>query len=195
MIHNFDISLQHERSQAEKADAFYRTQLGATEIRRFNTDLGADMEMQRQDVDVLVTLNNGLTYKISEKFRDKDYGDFYVEVFSKYPSTPGWLETGSPNAILYFTPVSVYWITHKSLAFFCLNILFPSVAATWYSELFESHQTIISKHIQLKGKLVKINLIQAHNFLVDGTKWETIGISLPFSILKENEVKIKSWTL
>ncbi len=193
MIHNFDLSQQHERDQAEKADTFYRTELFATEIRRFNTDSIADMEMQRQDVDVMITLSSGLTYKISEKFRDKDYGDLYVEVFSKYPSTPGWLETGSPNAVLYFTPSSVYWITHKSLASFCLNVLFPSIPHTWYSELFESHQTITSKYIKIKGELVKINLIQAHNFLPDGTKWETIGISIPFSILQKNGVKIMSW--
>ncbi len=195
MIHNFDVSLQHERSQAEKADAFYRTKLCATEIKRFNTDSVGDMEMQRQDIDAVITLENGVTYKISEKFRDKDYGDLYVEVFSKYPSTPGWLETGSPNAVLYFTPTSVYWITHKSLASFCLNVLFQTISQLWYSELFDSHQTIISKYIKIENELVRINLIQAHNFLPDGTKWETIGISAPFSFFQKNNVKIKSWIL
>ena len=96
-IYNFKYSLQHEKDQAVKADQFYCNILKATEIQRFNVDSETDMEMQRQDVDLLLTLN-GLTYRISEKFRDKDFGDLYVEVYSKYPKTPGWLHTGSPNA-------------------------------------------------------------------------------------------------
>ncbi|MDD3323066.1 MAG: hypothetical protein PHS59_16650 [Paludibacter sp.] len=194
MVHNFEHSLEHERNQAIKADTFYREKLNATDIKRFNTDSEADMEMQRQDVDVLISLNN-VTYRVSEKFRDKDYGDLYVEVFSKYPKIQGWLKTGSPNAILYFTPNSVYWITHKSLATFCLNTLFPLIPQKWYSELYQSHKTIITKYLKLQNKLFKINIIQAHNSLSDGTKWETIGISAAFSLFEENGVKIKKMNL
>lgn len=190
MNHNFELSLQHERMQAVKADAFYREVLKVTEIVRFNSDSKSDMEMQRQDVDVLLTLNN-ITYRVSEKFRDKDYGDLYVEVYSKYPKTLGWLHTGTPNAILYFTPNTVYWITHKSLASFCLLKLFPLIASEFFLELYQSHQPIISKRIVLNNKSIKINLIQAHNSLPDGKHWETIGISAPFSFFEENGVKIR----
>lgn len=192
MLHNFKSSLLHEREQADKANAFYRNVLKVSEIKRFNSDSEADMIMQRLDVDVSITLN-GITYLVSEKFRDKDYGDLYVEVFSKYPNKPGWLQTGSPNAILYFTPDQVYWITHKSLAVFCLETLFPLIPKKWYEELYLSHKSIISKRILLNKKLVKINLIQAHN--KDGAVWETIGISAPFSIFEENAVKIKKFSL
>jgi len=188
MLHNFKASLNHERELSAIADRFYRDVLKVSEIKRFNSDSEADMEMQRQDVDLLMTLNE-TTYRVSEKFRDKDYGDLYVEVFSKYPKTQGWLHTGSPNAILYFTPESVYWITHKSLSAFCLKILFPLIPEKWYDELFQSHKTIISKRIFLNKKLIRINMIQAHNH--DGAAWETIGISAPFSFFEENGVKIK----
>lgn len=107
MLHNFENSLLHEREQTAKADAFYRYVLLVSDIKRFDTDSEADMEMQLQDVDVLLTLN-GIKYRVSEKFRDTDYGDLYVEIYSKYPTTLGWLHTGSPNAILYFTPKTVY---------------------------------------------------------------------------------------
>ncbi|NDP21759.1 MAG: hypothetical protein GZ091_11870 [Paludibacter sp.] len=190
MNHNFELSLQRERMQAVKADAFYRDVLKVTEIVRFNSDSDSDMEMQRQDVDVLLTLND-ITYRVSEKFRDKDYGDLYVEVYSKFPKTQGWLHTGTPNAILYFTPNTVYWITHKSLANFCLDQLFPLIALDFFLELYQSHQPIISKHIVLNKKPIKINLIQAHNSLPDGSCWETIGISAPFSFFEENGVKIR----
>lgn len=188
MLHNFKSSLNHEREQSAKADCFYREVLKVTDILRFNTDSEADMEMQRQDVDVILTLN-GTTYRVSEKFRDKDYGDLYVEVFSKYPKTQGWLHTGSPNAILYFTPESIYWITHKSLSAFCLGTLFPLIPGKWYEELFLSHKSIISKRIFVNKKLIKINMIQAHNR--DGMAWETIGISAPFQFFEEHGVKIK----
>jgi hypothetical protein len=192
MLHNFKHSLDHEREQTIKADTFYRNALKATNIIRFNSDTPSDMEMQRQDVDLLLTLN-GITYRISEKFRDKDYGDLYVEVFSKYPHTNGWLHSGSPNAILYFTPESVYWITHKSLAAFCLGVLFPVIPADWFEMLFHSHKTIIRKQLKFNDKYVKLNLIQAHNR--DGVYWETMGISSSFRFFEENGVKIRKYPL
>lgn len=194
MTHNFEHSLQHEREQATRADKFYTEVLKASEIKRYNSDSELDMAMQRQDVDVLLTIN-GINYKVSEKFRDKDFGDLYIEVYSKYPQTMGWLHTGSPNAILYFTPKNVYWITHKSLAAFCLNKLFPLISKSWYQELFQSHNTIESKKIYLDNDLIKINLIQAHNSPTEGNDWETIGISIAFSVLKQNAVKIKTYQL
>lgn len=188
MFYNFNASLQHERESAVKADEFYREVLHVSDIKRFNTDSDTDMEMQRQDVDVLLTLN-GITYRVSEKFRDKDYGDLYVEVYSKYPKTRGWLHTGSPNAILYFTPESVYWITYISLSSFCLQTLFPLIPVSWYEELYLSHKSIFSKQILLNNKTVTINLIQAHNR--EGVDWETIGISMPFWVFEENGVKVR----
>jgi hypothetical protein len=192
MLHNFRLSLNHEREQVSKANVFYRDTLKATDIVRFNSDSESDMEMQRQDVDLLLTLN-GISYRVSEKFRDKDYGDLYVEVFSKYPATPGWLHTGSPNAILYFTPANVYWITHKSLAAFCLEVLFPVIPPDWFEKLFLSHKTISRRCLKHKDRYVKINLIQAHNR--DGAYWETMGISAPFSFFENNGVKIRRYPL
>lgn len=192
MEHNFEQSLRHEREQATKADAFYKQVLGVSEINRFSSDSAAHMDMQRQDVDALITLND-ITYRVSEKFRDKDYGDLYVEVYSKYPKIKGWLHTGSPNAILYFTPGAVHWITHKSLTAFCIDVLFPLIPEMWYEELFRSHKSIVSKKIIIRGESVKINLIQAHNRPTDGSEWETIGISAPFSLFERHGVKIRRY--
>ncbi len=192
MLHNFRNSLRHEREQAAKADIFYRDVLKISEIKRFNTDSDTDMEMQRQDVDVLFKLN-GITFRVSEKFRDKDFGDLYIEVYSKYPHIHGWLHTGSPNAILYFTPQNVYWITHKSLKEFCLNQLLPAIPENWYDDLYKSHQTIESKKLIVNNKVIHLNLIQSHN--QDGAAWETIGVSLPFEVLEKFGVKYKKFSL
>ena len=78
LLHNFDKSLQHEREFAERADRFYREQLKASEIRRYNNDNELDMSFQHRDIDVSITIN-GKTYNVSEKFRDTDFGDMYVE--------------------------------------------------------------------------------------------------------------------
>ncbi|HLP04557.1 MAG TPA: hypothetical protein VK152_03930 [Paludibacter sp.] len=193
MIHNFDLSLQHERQQAGLADAFYREVLHVSEIIRYNSDTEHDMDMQRQDVDVTI-VRKGISYKVSEKFRSKDYGDLYVEVFSKYPHVKGWLETGTPNAILYFTPESVYWITHKSLSTFCLHTLFPLVPPAWYAEIFNSGKPRISKTLRFDNRMIALTLIQAHNRL-DGCCWETIGLCAPFSFFEENGVRIRKYPL
>ncbi len=192
MIHNFRKSLNHEREQTNFADKFYREDLGVTEIKRFNTDSEDDMIMQRQDVDVLLTVKS-ITYRVSEKFRDIDFGDLYIEVYSKYPKVEGWLHTGSPNAILYFTPKNVYWITHKSLKDFCLNKLFPKIKSEWFDEILESGKTITGKSIAIDEKNFKINLIQAHN--QDGKEWKTMGLSVSFEILESFGVKFKRFEL
>lgn len=194
MEHNFDASLKYERSMARKADDFYLSKLAATRIVRYDSATSSDMRMQLQDVDLSLTLNE-ITYKISEKFRDKEYGDLYVEVYSKYPTTQGWLFTGSPNAILYFTPHFVYWITHKSLAAFCIDILFPAIPVLWFLELYNSKTSIITKRVKIENKFVKINLIKAYNSMSDGAKWVTIGISASFLFFEQNGVKIKKWNL
>ncbi|MHB9143194.1 MAG: hypothetical protein ACYC25_15090 [Paludibacter sp.] len=192
MIHNFELSLHHEHEQTANADAFYREVLHVTNIKRFNSDSVIDLEFQRQDVDVLIALN-GIDYRVSEKFRDKDFGDMYLEVYSKYPKTPGWLHTGTPNAILYFTPKSVYWITHKSLTSFCFTKLFPLIPEDWYLDIFRSHKPFISKQITLNQKTIKVNLIQAHNSLPDGSHWETIGITIAFEVLEQQGVQIRKY--
>ncbi len=188
MLHNFKKSLQHEREQTSRADRFYTEVLNATFIKRFNTDSDEDMRMQRQDVDALITVN-GITFKISEKFRDVDYGDLYIEVYSKYPKTLGWMHTGSPNAILYFTPRSVYWMTHSSLKNFCINELFNAIPAQWLAELYESKKSIEYKKIRIKGADIDLHLIQSHN--KDGESWETIGVSVAFDVLKYFGVKFR----
>jgi hypothetical protein len=192
MIHNFKKSLQFEREQTEKADNFYRNILKVSDIKRFNSDSEEDMIYQKQDIDVILTLN-GKDYKISEKFRIKDFGDLYVEVYSKYPHTMGWMNSGSPDAIMYFTPDNAYWIGHKTLKEFYINKLFPVLKLEWFEDLYNSGQTLVKKKIVLDKNISNISLIQAHN--KDGKEWKTMGVSVPFNILEKYGVKIKRFIL
>lgn len=194
MKYSFETSLINERKHAEKADAFYKNVLQISEIIRYNTDSDSDLKMQLQDVDVLLRLNN-ISYKVSEKFREIDYADLYIEVFSKYPQKKGWIHHGSANAVLYFTPKTVYWITFKSLSDFCLKTFFPLLPKVWFQELYKSNKTFFSKEFLFNGKIQKINLIKAQSVSSDGCFWNTIGISVPFLFLKENGVKFIEFQL
>ena len=192
MVHDFEKSLQHERSQTGKADCFYRNVFHATEIVRYNSDSEFDMVFQRKDIDVSIRVENKF-FHISEKFRETDYGDLYVEVYSKYPHVKGWLHTGSPDVIVYFTPISVYRIKHQSLQVFCLEKLFPAIPEKWFREIYCSGKAFVRKNLILDKKQLSINLIQAHNKPADSSSWETIGIAIPFETLERNGVKIKKY--
>ena len=186
MIHNFRHSLEYERSMATRADAFYRDVLGAKIIRRFDRDTDEDMEMQREDVDVIIE-RKGVEYRISEKFREHVYEDLYIEIYSKYPDTPGWVITGTPNAVLYFFPSSVYWVTHKSLYEFCVNVLFPAIPKAFIEEIFETKKSYLPKTILLDKQTVSVKLVQALNH--DVADWETIGVCVSFDVLAKYGVQ------
>ncbi|MDD3080322.1 MAG: hypothetical protein PHH37_14645 [Paludibacter sp.] len=192
MLHNFKNNLKHEKEQADRADKFYREVLHASEITRYNHDNEQDMIMQRKDIDCSFSINN-VHYMISEKFRDKDFGDFYVEFYSKYPNTPGWIFTGSANAILYFTPENVYWVTFKSLKTFCVDQLFTTIPQCWFSDIYISHKPIKTRYLLLDKTRIPLNIIQAHNQC--GECWETIGISISFEILEKFGVKFRRYKL
>lgn len=187
-IHNFKKSLLFERSKADFADNFYRTFFNATEIKRFNSDNEEDMFYQKQDIDVEFKLKEKV-YRISEKFREKDFGDLYLEFFSMYPNVKGWMQTGNPDAIMYFTPENACWISHRSLKHFFDNILIPRINPEWFEEIYRSGETIKTKTITDNTEIYEISVIQAHN--QNKKEWKTLGISVPYSWLTKAGVKYK----
>lgn len=193
MIHNFEESLRRERGKSVEADIFYRDKMHVTEIIRYNSDCAKDMDFQRKDIDAALIIGNK-TYYVSEKFRETNFGDFYVEIFSKYPHVQGWIYTGSPNYVAYFVPGFVYFIYHQALKSFCLEKLLPQLPEKWFRTIYQSRKTVESKKIILDRKLLKLNLIQAHNKPTTGSAWETIGVSIPFSVLEENGIKIRRYS-
>jgi len=192
MVHEFGKSLHYEKSQFRRADAFYREVLLVDEIIRFATDSKEDMKMQLQDIDVQLIKTNRVCH-VSEKFREKDFVDLYVEVFSKYPHTRGWLETGSADMLVYFVPEAVYCCNAQILRKFCVNKLFPEIPDEWYKEIFCSDAAINSKNLNFFGQQTIIHLIKANNQTADGNRWCTIGISVSFDFLKNNGLDIRKF--
>lgn len=194
MLHNFEQSLELEKRQAQKADKFYRVNMNATSIRRFNMPTSYDMYMQHQDVDVRIIVA-GKEYLVSEKFRERNFGDLYLELYSKYPTVPGWLYANLPHVIAYFMGEYVYWIKHESLMQFFFDKVFPLVDSDWFQTMVTRKQSIVSKTIQLGGNSYSINLIQAFNKANDGQIWSTIGLSLPFNLFYNYQVDIQKISL
>jgi hypothetical protein len=192
MVHEFEKSLHYEKSQFRRADAFYREVLLVDEIIRFATDSKEDMKMQLQDIDVQLIKTNRVCH-VSEKFREKDFGDLYIEVFSKYPHMRGWLETGLADMLVYFVPEVVYWCNAKNLRKFCVDMLFPMIPAEWYKEIYCSATSIISKNMNFFDQQTIVHLIKANNQTSDGSRWCTIGISVPFEFLKNNGLNIRKY--
>lgn len=192
MQHNFRKSLLHEKEQSARADAFYADILKVNEILRYNHDTPEDMVMQHADIDVSVRIGER-RYNISEKFRDVDYGDFYVELYSKYPHTQGWMHTGNPDAIVYFMPTKVYWVQHSSLQRFCFDVLFPAINQDDVRSFYLSELHLKPLKIRLLHKEIKLKFIKADN--KDGAEWTTIGVAIPFGTLKDFGVKFKEFVL
>lgn len=193
MLHNFDISLLNERNQSHRADAFYSQHLKAQNIVRFDKDTSEDMHMQKRDIDVSIVID-GKTYLVSEKFRNKDFGDIYIELFSKYPHSKGWLEQNYAQALLYFTPSKVYWIGYQTLHWFAHNLLFAAINRQVIDEFAADNKLISSCSIKINGQTLAIKLIKAPN-ACDGNSWTTIGLSIEPKFLIQFGVNVKVFDL
>ncbi len=188
MIHNFSQSKLYENEQIKKADKFYHDVLHVFDIKRFNYQLSEERKMQLHDIDLLLTYQNK-SYKVSEKFRSKDFGDLYLEIYSKYPKVSGWLNEGISDYIMYFTPEKVYCIDDLSLKKFYKENLISLLPSFWFENLKTSDRNIISKKIYVNNIPYIISIIKALNETSEGDNWITMGITIPFNMLKINGVK------
>lgn len=194
--HNFERSLSREKAQQAKADQFYQKQFNVTEIIRYSDDSEAHMNFQRQDIDLSLVKNEKRIF-VSEKFRDKDFGDLYLEAYSKYPDIKGWMHTNNADFMAYFFPERIVWIDKRQLTAFYHEILSPAVPESFYQTIFDGFRNrnkIMSQTIKLQDKYYKINVIQAFN-KTGMSSWHTIGVSIPFEFLKAFNVSFRIFQL
>ncbi len=176
------------------ADAFYmRHPFSVKHIRRYNTGSEADIIKQRMDIDVQLNFEHGC-YEVSEKFRDHDYGDLLLEIYSKYPQRPGWIQTSKAQRLAYFFPKRMFWIDEVQLKTFCLEELFPKVAHTAIELLLSQEANSLKLGLRLQEKLYHCVLNQARNVTNDAS-WNTISISVPFVMLQDAAVRFKQYSL
>ncbi len=191
MAHHFYESLKVETTHFETADAFYRFQLHAIKIKRHNYNTSSGKQKQRADIDVSLTLENGETLTVSEKKRTRDFDDLYLEVYSKFPRVPGWTIGSQAAYLAYFFPKRVFWAGFPQIRRFYRESLSPKLPGELFSSLLnEQKKKNACKEYLLKiaGVSYHVMLIQAFNES-DGNQWYTMGISVPFQMLKDNHIR------
>ena len=195
MFHTFEESLQSEPDPLVCADQFYQNVLHATHINRYDSDPEFDEEFNRMGIDVSFVIDDKTIY-VSENFRKNIDGHFYFEVFRSYPDADGWIHTGSPDYIAYFTPHMVYMIQNKSLQEFYDDKLLPLLPEDCYEDLSESRKTIKSEDVEFgeegEGDEVEIHLIKTPDLQREEI-CGAIGISIPISTLEKYGVKVKAY--
>jgi hypothetical protein len=192
MPHNFWRSLEYEGGKTKRADTFYYNQFKVEEIVRFDTGSAHDMEFQRMDIDVQL-YGWGRHANVSEKFRDRDFNDLYLELYSMFPQTKGWMHVKGADYLAYFFPLRMFWINKKDLTRVFEEHIEPRIeldnVRNWIHE--NSGKSGKCKS-ELNGH--EIQVINAFN-RVRKRSWNTVGVSVPFSLLKELGLDWKEFRL
>ncbi len=184
--HHFRESLYREHQQQSRADRFYTEKMGVKNIVRYNSDTEEHMVFQRQDIDLSFELN-GRRLMVSEKFRDHDYGDLYLECYSKYPDTPGWMHHSKADFLACFFPERVIWLNKKKLIEFFHAKLWPAVPGAWFAKInreLHGRSGQQKQPLDFFGKKRELTVIQAFN-RSGKDQWHTIGLGIPFEMLEE----------
>lgn len=188
--HDFNQSILVESSYHELANNFYIDRLKAEKIIRYTSSSILDLSFQKKDIDVTI-IKNGKPIHFSEKFRNKNYGDIYLELYSKYPNKLGWMDSSEADFISYFVPNQVIILNKKSITEFYHTILIPSINL---KEIDTFHKNYETKNSTQKIELFTQNytyyatLIQAFNN-TENSLWHTIGISIKLKDLDYFKIK------
>lgn len=194
--HHFENSLEFEQRQQSAADSFYTKYFGASNIERYNTNTNEDLKIQRKDIDVSFVVK-GKRISVSEKFRKKDYNDLYIELYSKYPKTLGWMSSSDAEYLTYFFPKRMFLIDKKSLIEFYETKLQQSISQNIIDEFHKNNfrkNSTTKFFVTINNTKQTIKLIQAYNKIND-SEWHTIGIAVAFDMLAKNEIYCKEFLL
>jgi hypothetical protein len=192
--HNFSESLRREQSNQKRADDFYKKYFGATHIIRYNHNTEADMKIQRRDIDVSFQYKEK-RINISEKFREKDFNDLYIEIYSKFPNVRGWLDKSQADFITYFFPKRMFLIDEKTLVELYKNHLSKSVPKDILSRLINQNleRNALQRFVlQIQNRSYNARIIQAYN-TTDDASWYTMGIAIPFKVLYDFGIYCKEF--
>jgi hypothetical protein len=191
--HQFDKSLGFEKKQMAIADNFYKNQFPNYTTKRYFFDTEFEKEMQRKDIDISL-ISTTRTLHVSEKFREKDFNDIYLEFFSKYPNTVGWMENSGAEILAYFLPQKLIWIDKIALLKFYNSVLKNEINISFFEEIHQSKKLFLKKEIFIEHKKYNINIIQALNKTKDA-EWQTLGISIPYQMLNDYNINYKIYNL
>lgn len=185
----FEEDLSYENRRKAFYDGFYE-QNGIKVISRTDWDTDDGQEKQKEDIDAYLKIG-GTTFSVSEKDRNKNYGDILVELFHIFDDGTrenGWIEDTEADLLSYFTPDTHFFVNMQSLKEVVLEIIVPAL----HSQIigFE-HESLRFKKVyaNIGGKSRTMSLTSAHNSRKNRT-WDTFSICIPVSDLKDYGVTI-----
>lgn len=196
MPHHYSSSSDYEKSWQPAADHFYKSKYPSSIINRFDSNSELDLDYQLKDIDLSLEIDDKTIY-ISEKFRQKDYGDLLIELYSKYPHTKGWMENSAADYLAYFNPESVYILSKKDLTrwFEKENVLSRLAVEVEKFHLVNLRNSSRKKiELDLAEKNISITLIQAFNH-TDSAEWHTLSIAIQWLDLENMGLSYKKYSL
>ncbi|MBD80710.1 MAG: hypothetical protein CL840_17480 [Crocinitomicaceae bacterium] len=196
MPHNFWKSLEYENSKSQVADDFYYHQFKIENRIRFNTGSESDMEFQLKDIDVQLYGWNRYT-NVSEKFREVDYNDLYLELYSMYPTVKGWMHKSEANHLAYFFPQRMLWIKEKEIQQVFKDFIEPSIDLETLNLWLEKNPKKSGRYaseIIFENRKYPVFIIVAYN-KTQNKNWNTVGVSVPFDLLKAYQLNWKEYSL
>ena len=175
-----------------RADMFYKNVLKAESVKRYLHDKEEDKEFLAKDQSLFMKIADKET-TISEKIREQDWNDIYVEIFKKYPHEEGWIKLTEAEHLAYFFPGRVFWAKMEPIKTLCHDILSKAFDSGIYKELYymyPKNSGRLSKTFKINTKTYSFNFIQTYH--EDGeNSFYSIGISLPFVLLMDFRIDYK----
>lgn len=197
MPHHYDTSVSYEKEWHHRANFFYFSKYPNGKIRRYDANTPEHIQFQKQDIDVSILFQDKIVH-LSEKFRQKDYGDLLIEIYSKYPEKEGWMDNSVADFLVYFCENKVYIIRKTELYQWYIR---ENIIEKLSAEIQNFHQQNRGKssrksliYTTQHHHSIRIQLIQAFNQTKD-TIWHTISISIMWGDLKNEGLIIKEYEL
>lgn len=185
-------TFQNYETNYNRADMFYKNVLKAEIVKRYSYNNEEDKEFLKKDISLTIKMNDKET-TISEKLRDLDWNDIYVEIFKKYPDEAGWIKATEAEYLGYFFPGRVFWAKMEPIKTICYDIISKAIESGIYKELlymYPKNSGRLSKTFKINTKTYSFNFIQTYHEEGDNFYY-SIGISLPFVLLMDFRIYYK----
>lgn len=187
------IKLPHlTESNYNRADMFYKNVLKAEIIKRYSLKKDEDKDILGKDIYLHVKMNEKET-TISEKIRDQDWNDIYVEIYRKYPDEAGWIKFTEAEYLAYFFPSRVFFSKMEPIRNLCQDILCRAVNTGIFKDMYYMFFRSSGRHsqsIKINNKTYNFTFHQTYH---DGgeNSFYSIGIILPFVMLMDFRIDYK----
>ncbi|MFH0867574.1 MAG: hypothetical protein V1904_15395 [Bacteroidota bacterium] len=183
---------QLTESNYNRADMFYKNVLKAEIIKRYSHKKDEDKDILSKDINLHVKMNEKET-TISEKTRDQDWNDIYVEIYRKYPDEAGWIKFTEAEYLAYFFPGRVFFSKMDPIRSLCQDILCRAVNTGIFKDMYYMFFRSSGRHsqsIKINNKTYNFTFHQTYH---DGgeNSFYSIGIILPFVMLMDFRIDYK----